>query len=193
MTSGVEDQVAAGVEENLTESGPVWRRSRDAALRRLLALGDIVALACALVAALTIAGRPGEGSRLLWGLASLPFMIVLFKIYGLYDRDVKRISHSTVDDLPWLLHATIVGTLLLWLYAKQGPLGRLDFEEVTAFGVTTIVLVMTARFLVRQLSAEMLDAEHALLVGDGPAGGGPGVQAHGTSRVPPQGRGRPRA
>ena len=43
-------------------------------------------------------------------------MIVLFKLYGLYDRDVKRISYSTVDDLPWLFHATVIGSLILWLY-----------------------------------------------------------------------------
>ena len=158
----------AAIEEQVTELAPIWPRSRDVSLRRLLALADVVAVTGALAAALVIAGRPGEGSRLLWGLATLPFLIVLFKLYGLYDRDVKRISHSTVDDLPWLLHATIVGTLLLWLYSKQSPMGRLDFEELAVFGVATIALVLTARFSVRQLSAAMLDAEHALLVGDGP-------------------------
>ena len=57
-------------------------------------------------------------------------MLVLFKLYGLYDRDVKRISHSTVDDLPWLFHATVIGALLLWLYSRSTPMGRLDFAEM---------------------------------------------------------------
>ena len=57
-------------------------------------------------------------------------MMVLFKLYGLYDRDVKRISYSTVDDLPRLFHATVIGGLILWLYARYSPMRRLDFAEI---------------------------------------------------------------
>ena len=73
-------------------------------------------------------------------------MMVLFKLYGLYDRDVKRISHSTVDDLPWLLHAAVIGGLLLWVYARYSPLHRLDFAEILLFGVGVVVLPVVARF-----------------------------------------------
>ena len=72
-------------------------------------------------------------------------MVVLFKLYGLYDRDVKRISHSTVDDLPWLFHATVIGGLVLWLYARYTPMGRLDFLELAAFGFGVIVFVLGLR------------------------------------------------
>jgi exopolysaccharide biosynthesis polyprenyl glycosylphosphotransferase len=100
------------------------------------------------------------------GLVALPLLIVLFKIYGLYDRDVKRISHSTVDDLPWLLHATMIGALLTWLYSKlwRAPL---DFEEIIFFGLLVLGLVTTGRSFVRQLSARLLGPEPALLVGGG--------------------------
>ena len=37
----------------------------------------------------------------------------MFKAYGLYDRDIKRISHATVDDLPWIFHAMLLGCILL--------------------------------------------------------------------------------
>jgi exopolysaccharide biosynthesis polyprenyl glycosylphosphotransferase len=137
-------------------------------LRRWLAAGDAVAVLLALVVALTLPGdRPGAGTRTLWGLAAIPLMIVLFKLYGLYDRDVKRISHSTVDDLPWLLHATVVGTLLLWLYSKYTPLHRMYFDEVLAFSASVIVLATTARFMVRAVTCRMIGPERAVLVGGG--------------------------
>ena len=55
-----------------------------------------------------ISGRAG-GSHLLWGLLLVPVWIGLLAVYGLYNRDIKRISHSTVDDIPWILHAVLVG------------------------------------------------------------------------------------
>ena len=84
---------------------------------------------------------PAAGHRILWGVAAVPLMMVLFKLYGLYDRDVKRISYSTVDDLPWLFHATVIGGLILWVYSRYSPLHRLDFAEILLFGVNVIVLV----------------------------------------------------
>ena len=95
-------------------------------------------------------------------------MAVIFKLYGLYDRDVKRISHSTVDDLPWLFHATVIGGLLLWLYSTLTPMGRLDFLEVVVFGVSLIVFVLGMRWIVRSIAAALIGYERALLVGGGP-------------------------
>jgi exopolysaccharide biosynthesis polyprenyl glycosylphosphotransferase len=140
---------------------------RDATLRRLLAAGDALAVLISLALALVVSGRPGAGDRLLWGAAVLPLLIVLFKVYGLYDRDVKRISHSTVDDLPWLLHATMIGALLVWLYSKLSPMHRLDFGEILLFGVFVMVCVTVGRLGVRQAVLRLLGPESALLVGGG--------------------------
>lgn len=141
--------------------------SRDWTRRRMLAAGDVLALIVAMAAALILAGRPAVGHRLLWGIAFTPALILVFKLYGLYDRDVKRISHSTVDDLPWLVHATIVGSLLLWVYGKLSPLQRLDLAEIAGFGVLSVVAVMLVRHFVRALSMRISEAEPALLVGGG--------------------------
>lgn len=139
----------------------------DGTLRRLLALGDVLAVLAALCGALLLNGRPHPGTRLLWGLLTLPVAVVLFKLYGLYDRDVKRISHSTVDDLPWLFHAAVIGTLLLWLYSKSTPLHRLDFGEVAIFGVLVMTMVTAMRFAVRYATVRLLPAQNALVVGGG--------------------------
>ena len=49
---------------------------------------------------------------------TLPVWLVLFRLYGLYERDVKRVNASALDDLPALFHAFVIGTLLLWVYLK---------------------------------------------------------------------------
>jgi exopolysaccharide biosynthesis polyprenyl glycosylphosphotransferase len=141
--------------------------SRDVQLRRALATGDAVAVLVALALALFLSGRAGQQHRLLWGLAILPVLILVFKLYGLYDRDVKRISHSTVDDLPWLLHATMIGSLLTWLYSKVSPMKPLDLEEIVAFGVFALAIVTTVRVGVRRAAHRVLGAEPTLLIGGG--------------------------
>jgi len=140
---------------------------RDATLRRLLAVGDGVAIFLALAAALVLGRRADIGGRLLWGLVALPLMIVVFKIYGLYDRDMKRIGYSTVEDLPRLFHATIVGTLLLWLYSRSTPLHRLDLDEVLAFGLLAVLLSTSARTAVRSSQSRLLGWEPTVLIGGG--------------------------
>jgi exopolysaccharide biosynthesis polyprenyl glycosylphosphotransferase len=142
----------------------------DSALRRLLATGDALAVVLALGIALLIPADPVAGHRVLWGLPAVPLIMVLFKLYGLYDRDVKRISYSTVDDIPRLFHATVIGVLIVWLYARYSPLRRLNFAEVLSFGVLVIVLVTTVRFALRSVAGRVVGVERALLVGSGALG-----------------------
>ena len=59
------------------------------------------------------------------GLALVPLWIGLLAAYGLYTRDIKRISHSTVDDIPWMLHAVLVACLLTWVYFNVLPISKL--------------------------------------------------------------------
>jgi len=156
----------------LAPRAPVRPRSvgKDAALRRLLALGDALAVLVALTTALVIGDPPEPGGRIVWGLVAVPLMMVLFKLYGLYDRDVKRISYSTVDDLPWLFHATVIGSLIVWLYSRYSPMHRLDFAEILLFGVMAIVLVTLVRCVTRSMASRLIGVERALLVGTGGLG-----------------------
>jgi exopolysaccharide biosynthesis polyprenyl glycosylphosphotransferase len=141
--------------------------SADVFRRRALGLGDALSVFSAVALALLIGGRSHFGVRLLWGLAAVLLMVLLFKLYGLYDRDMKRITHATVDDLPALFHATLVGLLLFWLYSKLVPMGRLDFIEVLVFGVTTMVLTTMVRAATRAVVDRLAGPEPALLIGEG--------------------------
>lgn len=153
---------------SLASAGTAGSIARDSELRRALAAGDAVAVVVALSLALVISSPPESlGRDLVPGLVVAPLFVLVFKLYGLYDRDMKRISHTTVDDLPWLFHATLAGTLLLWLYSKCGPMDRLAFGAVVTFGASAIFLVALGRSIVRRVVGPALDAERALLIGDG--------------------------
>jgi exopolysaccharide biosynthesis polyprenyl glycosylphosphotransferase len=144
--------------------------TQDAALRRLLAAGDALAVTLALGVALLIPAAPVDGHQVVWGLAAVPLMMILFKLYGLYDRDVKRISYSTVDDIPRLFHATVIGGLIFWVYSRYSPLNRLTFAEILWFGVMLIVLATAVRFVLRSIAGRIIGVERALLVGSGVLG-----------------------
>jgi exopolysaccharide biosynthesis polyprenyl glycosylphosphotransferase len=138
---------------------------RDSQVRRLLLAADLLAVALALIGATTIlADHPGE---LVWGLALLPVWAVIFKAYGLYDRDTKRISHGTVDDLPWIFHATLLGTLLTLGLFRLTPLGSIALADLASFAVAALLLVVGFRVGARRLAAAALGPERVLLIGDG--------------------------
>jgi exopolysaccharide biosynthesis polyprenyl glycosylphosphotransferase len=139
---------------------------RDYTLRRALALADILALVAALF--LTSAFLVEDQPRFDLALAALPMVPVLlglFKVYGLYDRDVKRISHTSLDDVPWLFHALVVGTLFLWAYCKLTGFHHLAFPEAAVFGVSSLVLVCAGRAVARSAVRRRLGPERVLFVG----------------------------
>ena len=80
-------------------------RRRGALLRRLLALGDWVALIAALCVA-TAATSTTDIGTLFWAVLFSPVWILVVKLHGLYDNDHRRIRHSTLDELPSLVSAS---------------------------------------------------------------------------------------
>jgi exopolysaccharide biosynthesis polyprenyl glycosylphosphotransferase len=157
----------SNIARSLGRIGRRRARSRDWAVRRLLAAGDVVSILLALVAAIAVAGHHAHWSSLAWSVPAVPIMLFLFKIYGMYDRDVKRIAHATADDLPWLFHAALVGSLLLWGYSEVTPLENLGLRDVLAFGVGSILFVAITRATTRAMMGHLVGAERTLLVGRG--------------------------
>jgi exopolysaccharide biosynthesis polyprenyl glycosylphosphotransferase len=148
------------------EALPASRAARipsDSAMRRLLAAGDAVGVATALIGAHLLLGHQFPN----WTFLAVPVMLVLFKLYGLYDRDAKRIGYSTVDDLPWLAHAVLVGVLLLWLLARYTPMHTMDVAENAVFGLGTILLVCLGRVTSRRFAGKIIGEERAVIVGIG--------------------------
>ena len=139
---------------------------RDSDMRRLLVAADLAAICFGLVlATLLVSDHPGE---FLWGALSLPLWIVVFKAYGLYDRDTKRINYGTVDDLPWIFHAMLLGTLLLLALFRITPLGSIDLMNLAVFAIATTIGVSVFRVMARRAGASLLGPERVLLIGAGP-------------------------
>ncbi len=148
---------------------PSTRPRREYRLRRLLALADTLAVTVALAfSAQFIGGGPTGQAQFVWALITLPAWIVLFKLYGLYDRDGKRVSHSTVDDVPWIFHALVVGGLGLWLFSKAAPVHRLFFSEGVAFFIAAFVGMFLARASIRTVARISIPPERVVFVGGSP-------------------------
>ena len=140
---------------------------RDFVLRRLLAAGDGATVVGSLALAAAVAGvRADTVAYLFWGVVSLPLWLLLFKAYGLYDRDIKRVSHTTLDDLPWLFHAVVIGTLLTWAYYRLLPVHQMVFAELATFSATLLIATPLIRASLRNAAARAVGPERVLIVSD---------------------------
>ena len=138
---------------------------RDGIVRRVLGIADAVAICAAIALSSAVANPEAFVEHTLWGALTLPVWILLFKLYRLYDHDVKRVSHTTVDDLPWVFHAVLVGSLLLWLFYALLPVDKMVLAEGILFGVSAMVAVLVARTIARSAMTRTLAPERVLLVG----------------------------
>jgi exopolysaccharide biosynthesis polyprenyl glycosylphosphotransferase len=143
-----------------------WRR--DVVLRRSLVAGDVLTFVGAAALGLGL-GNPNLDftGQMLWTLAVLPGWVLLLKIYGLYDRDARRVSHSTVDDIPALFHAALISGLAIWVWLKLTPPPSMVLGEGTVFLLSAILLGMVLRALVRRLVRSLTTSERVLFIGEG--------------------------
>lgn len=139
---------------------------RDYLMRRLLLLADGGGIMFALLAATQVRDRSDTGTLLLLGAVALPLWVVVFKLYGLYDRDRKRVSHTAIDDLPWLFHALLVGSLLLWFWFRLFPVDQLVLSEAVTFAGIALFTILAARAVVRLAVRRGFGRERVLLIGE---------------------------
>jgi exopolysaccharide biosynthesis polyprenyl glycosylphosphotransferase len=129
---------SAQAADRLGLSGPEGSRRRGALLRRLLALSDWTALIVTLFA-VTATTSSTDVADLFWAVLFSPSWIIVVKLHGLYDHDHRRIRHSTLDEVPSLVSATVLGTLVLDALLAVSPVGPLSPKSAIALGVGTLV------------------------------------------------------
>jgi exopolysaccharide biosynthesis polyprenyl glycosylphosphotransferase len=139
---------------------------RDFVVRRLLAVADVASFLLGLLAMVWLSGH-ATFSHLLWGIALVPVWLGTLAAYGLYNRDIKRISHSTLDDLPWILHAVLVLCLLTWLYYHVLPVSKITFADVLVLGTSAAASMLLLRTITRRLATLVLGPERVLFIGGG--------------------------
>jgi exopolysaccharide biosynthesis polyprenyl glycosylphosphotransferase len=151
------------------------RMRRGWLVRRMLLAADIVGLLVAFSATellfLTADDHLGSGNRAAIFVATLPVWIVAAKLYGLYDRDEERATHSTADEVVSVFHLITVGAwgfvATSWFVGLEGP----NQEKLTIFWLLAIVSVITTRWLARTLARRHpAYVQNTVIIGAGDVG-----------------------
>ena len=145
-------------------TGPSGSRRRGAMLRRLLAGGDWVALVVALCA-VTAATSTTDVATLFWAVLFSPIWILVVKLHGLYDNDHRRIRHSTLDELPSLVSASVLGTLVLDGLLALSPVGPLSPISAIGVGVGTLAGSFVLRGVLRFLWHRLTGVAAGIVIG----------------------------
>jgi exopolysaccharide biosynthesis polyprenyl glycosylphosphotransferase len=141
-------QTSAPVSVETEGHGPNESRRRGALLRRLLALGDWGALLGALCI-VTASSSTTDVGVLFWAVLFSPAWVIVLKLHGLYDNDHRRIRHSTLDELPSLVSASVLGTLVLDGLLAISPVGPLSPASAIGIGVGAFAGSFVARGVLR--------------------------------------------
>ncbi len=144
--------------------GPDGSRRRGAVLRRLLASGDWVALAGSLCL-VTATTSTTDIATLFWAMLFSPAWILVIKLHGLYDNDHRRIRHSTLDELPSLVSASVLGTLVLDGLLALSPVGPLSPASAIALGLGALLGSFFLRGILRFLWHRLTGLAAGLVIG----------------------------
>ena len=145
-------------------------RARGAILRRLLALTDWVSLiAGTSVSYLLVSNPPMQPASIAWSAAFSPAWILVMKLHGLYDQDHRRIRHSTLDELPALFSAVVIGTVAIGVLTRITPAPYVSGTALGILAVTAFVVSASLRGLTRQIWHARRPPEKSAVVGSGGA------------------------
>jgi exopolysaccharide biosynthesis polyprenyl glycosylphosphotransferase len=146
------------------QQGPSGSRWRGMILRRLLAAGDWISLVATLCV-VTSATSTTDIATLFWATLFSPAWILVVKLHGLYDNDHRRIRHSTLDELPSLVSACTLGTLLLDGLLALSPVGPLSPQSAIAVGVGTLAVSFVLRGAIRIVWHRLTPVATGVVVG----------------------------
>jgi len=145
-------------------NGPDGSRRRGAMLRRLLACGDWAALLGALCL-VTATTSTTDVATLFWAVLFSPAWILVVKLHGLYDNDHRRIRHSTLDELPSLVSASVLGTLVLDGLLALSPVGPLSPTSAIGVGLVALAGSFVARGVLRFLWHRLTGTAAGIVIG----------------------------
>jgi exopolysaccharide biosynthesis polyprenyl glycosylphosphotransferase len=133
-------------------------------LRRLLAAGDWAAVIGALCVT-TAATATTDVATLFWASLFSPVWILVLKLHGLYDNDHRRIRHSTLDELPTLISASVLGTLALDGLLALSPVGPLSPASAILVGVCAFAGCFGSRAVLRFLWHRLTAVANGIVIG----------------------------
>jgi exopolysaccharide biosynthesis polyprenyl glycosylphosphotransferase len=158
-----------------TRPRPVRRVRRGWLVRRALLVGDVCGLAIAFLVTEALfddhLGSLGFGPEAAIFVGSLPVWAAAAKLYGLYDRDEERATHSTADDLVNVFHLITVGVFFFYATSWLVGLDHPNQEKATTFWLLALAGVIGMRALAR-MAARRHPAyvQNTVIVGAGDVG-----------------------
>jgi exopolysaccharide biosynthesis polyprenyl glycosylphosphotransferase len=136
---------------------------REGSYRRILALADMFVAS----AVLFLVVHLGAGAELnLAMLTTLPLIVVVNKVCGLYERDELVLKKSTLDEAPMLLQIAGLFSLIVWLIHDGLGDSSLQARHVVLIWTSTFLALIVARTAARGIAARASATERCLVVGD---------------------------
>ena len=172
------DQLASPRTLEILERRRKGVRRRGWLVRRLLLAADLAALLAAFGTAevayvATNHGRFGFGTEVVFFGISLPVWIVVARLYGLYQQDDRRASHTTLDEVVQLFHMLTVGAWLLFGFAWVTGVAHPAVPKLLVFWAAAVILLPVARSLARAVAHRRLTyLQNTVIVGAGDIGQG---------------------
>ncbi len=136
---------------------------RDGLYRRALVTADATAALLAILVAVVLLGDDQLAPT---ALLAAPFVVLISKLIGLYDRDELLLRTSTLDESPALFQQATLYTLMFWLLEGVFVDGRLGKIQVLGIWGVLLVTTFAARALARAVAQRRAPRERCLVVGD---------------------------
>jgi len=158
-------EAGRGVERARTASGYPVRLRRNAFFKRSLVLVDVIGAYAALLFAVVVVDRGSIHIRLAAILIG-PFVVLVSKVIGLYDRDEDVLRKTTIDEAPSILHLAVLYALTAWLLEAFLFRGFLARPQVFALAVAAFGLIAVGRSVARMIALAVTPAERCIIVGN---------------------------
>jgi exopolysaccharide biosynthesis polyprenyl glycosylphosphotransferase len=146
-------------------------------VRRALLAADVLGLLAAYFATELLflndhpVGGVGIGTKAAIFVAWLPAWVVAAKLYGLYDRDEERATHSTADEVVNVFHLITVGVWFFYASSWLVGLSHPDQAKLTTFWLLAFLSVIGMRLAARALARRHpAYVQNTLIVGAGEIG-----------------------
>jgi exopolysaccharide biosynthesis polyprenyl glycosylphosphotransferase len=141
-----------------------WR-SRDSVNRKLLAVADVVAAYSALVlASIVVRGESVPIHPVVLLLA--PFVVLVSKAAGVYDRDQHLLHKTTLEEAPTILQLATFYGLAVWV-AEWRLIGYslAPFQFLGLLAAVFLLLILS-RSLARGVARTLTSPERCVVLGD---------------------------
>jgi exopolysaccharide biosynthesis polyprenyl glycosylphosphotransferase len=141
-----------------------WR-SRDSVNRKLLAFADVVAAYSALVfASVVVRGESVPFHPVVLLLA--PFVVLVSKTAGAYDRDQHLLRKTTLEEAPTILQLATFYALAVWVAERQLIGYSLTPFQFLSLLAAVFLLLILSRSLARGVARAVTSPERCVVLGD---------------------------